>query len=163
MFQHVFAIDPGDKSNGFCYFKYNDDERTANLEVMSNFDPKELTDMLKIVWGIAQVDKPKIWLVCENFRIDTKVRQAKFQWNEMEVIRTIGKVQMLAALLEVPLTLQEPGNVLPMGRRWVPFKVNKGHLDDKHAAFMHGAHFMMERMKWFPTVDSITLFGQEKL
>lgn len=166
MFSHVFAIDPGDKRNGFCYFKYDSESRKADLKIMKILDPDELTDMLKVIWGISQNydtdSKPEIRLVAENFRVDTKVRNAKFQWNELHVIRTLGKLELLAALLEVRLYLQEP-SVLGIGRKWVPFKVNAGHIRDDHSAFIHGVHHMMNVMQWFPTTDSVTMFGQEPL
>lgn len=164
MFKHVFSFDPGDKRNGFCWFKYDTDQKTADLKIMKILDPQELNDMIKVIWGIkvsrgdAEID---ITLVCENFRIRPEDKKAKFGWNEMHVIRSIGKIELLADLLECKLVMQEP-SILAMGRKWVPFKVASGHLRDDHSAFIHGAHYMMAS-NWFPTVDSITMFGQESL
>lgn len=163
--KHLFAFDPGDKRNGFCWFKYDTESKIADLKIMSILDPEELNNMIKVIWGVkvargdAEID---ITLVCENFRVRPENKTAKFGWNELHVIRSIGKVELLASLLDCKLVLQEPSNVLAMGRKWVPFKVAAGHLRDDHAAFIHGAHYMMA-MKWFPTVDSITMFGQEKM
>lgn len=165
-FTHVFSFDPGDKRNGFCYFKYDKEEKKADVKIMEILTPDELDERLKLVWGIstgkAENEKPEIIFVYENFRVDTKIRNAKFQWSEMETIQAIGKIRLAAHFIDCRVVKQEAA-ILSIARKWVPFKVNSGHLRDDHSAFMHGAHYMMNIAKWFPTTDSITFFGQESL
>lgn len=131
---------------------------------MKTLNQDALADMLKVIWGVAQAgtgdDKPHITMVCENFRIRPE-EKAKFGWSEMQTIRVIGRVEQTAHLLECQFVTQEPA-ILSMARKWVPFKVNKGHLEDSHSAFMHGGFFLLNK-KLINTMDQVTFFGQEKL
>lgn len=160
--KHIFTVDPGDKNNGFCYAKYDTETKIADIRIMKIMDQDELIAIFKVMWGIKQKTPDQdIVLVAENFRIDTKIRNAKFQWNEMEVIRVLGMVKLLASLLECTLVFQE-ASILGIRRKSVPFKVNKGHLSDEHAAYMHLAEYLLKR-RMIMTEDQITFFGQEAL
>lgn len=171
MKRHIISIDPGDVRNGFCYFVYNTETKTADTKIMKICSQHGVRDLLKVVWGITQVKttsdidealaKPEVFFVCENFRVDSKVRGAMFQWSEMETVRMIGAVQLAAEWSEAPFILQEPGSVFPMAHKWAPFKMTK-HPRDDHAAWCHGVKFMMGK-NWIRTPDQVTLFGQEKL
>jgi hypothetical protein len=166
MTRHVFAIDPGDKNNGFCYFKYDPETKTADTKIMQVMDQKGVHDMLKIAWGVSQADEsPELFFVVENFRVDSKSRGAIFQWSEMETIRVIGAIELAAKWCNAKFVLQEPGEVWPLARKWAipyPFhRINK-HPEDEKSAWCHGAKFMM-RMRWIDTVDQVTMFGQERM
>jgi hypothetical protein len=162
----LISVDPGDVNNGFCFFKYDATTRKADTRIMQVLSSDSLEDYLKIMWGTVnsapKEDPPEVHFVVENFRIDGHVRNKVFQWSEVVTVRNIGKVQMVAKWLGAKFTTQEPGNVLPMGRKWAPFKLPKGHIPDDKSAWIHGAHYMMN-MKWINTVDQITMMGQEKL
>jgi hypothetical protein len=164
-FRHVFAVDPGDVRNGFCYFKYDVEKKVADVKIMDIFTGKQLEDTLKLVWGIGQPKedgaKPELHFVVENFRVDSKVRGKAFQWNEVLTARNIGKVELCANWLDAPLTIQEP-TILAMGRKWAPWSNLPAHIPDDKSAYIHGAKFMMDR-GWINTVDQITMFGQETL
>lgn len=163
MFKHVFSFDPGDKNNGFCYFKYDTETKIADLKVMKILTTSELENMLKVVWGIGQsAVETELFFVCENFRVDTQVREVKFQWNEMLTSRNIGKIEMCAKWTGGTFVTQEPAQVLPMARKWGPWPTLPKHPPDDKSAWLHGAHYMMNRA-WFPTIDSITWYGQEKM
>lgn len=175
-FRHLFAVDPGDVNNGFCYFKYDTETKTADTKIMRIFDEDGLDDMLKTVWGIGQVkytddpakhEPPAIYFVVENFRIDGHVRQKVFQWSEAVTIRQIGKVKLVARWMDASFILQEPKDVWPMARKWAPASLkvpqsSKVHVPDDKSAWCHGAKFMRKR-NWINTVDQITFFGQERL
>lgn len=175
--KHIIAVDPGDVNNGFCYFKYDGESRTADLKIMKVMGARELANILKVIWGIGQAGpkepalksngdpKPNpnnMFFVIENFRMDTVHRGAVFQWNELLTSQMIGRVKLCAEWMDAPVFMQEPSNVLPMGRKWCPFKLPKGHIPDDKAAFIHGAHFMMDK-NLISTVDQIRIFEQEKI
>lgn len=168
--KHIIAVDPGDVNNGFAYFKYFPESRTADLKIMKICGSKELSTLLKIIWGLGQA-KPNeeqktnpynMFFVIENFRMDSHVRGAVFQWNELLTSQMIGRVRLCAEWMDAPVFMQEPGNVLPLGRKWCPFKLPKGHIPDDKAAFIHGAHFMMSK-NLIADVGQIKLFGQETI
>lgn len=170
MHRHLFSVDPGENNNGFCYFKYNMQEKKADLKIMKILSPTELENMLKVVWGIHQASpNSSITFVAENFRVDSMVRNKPhqrtnvpmFQWSEVQTIRQIGKVEMLAHWIEANFVTQEPA-ILAMARKWGPWKTLPKHIPDDKSAFLHGAKYMMDKM-WINTVDQITMFGQEKL
>jgi len=171
--RHVFAVDPGDVNNGFCYFKHDSVTKTADTKIMKVMGPKELSDMLKVIWGIGQAKEPdfpdqpnpnNMFFVIENFRSDTLVRGAIFQWNEMLTSQMIGRVKMCAEWMEAPVYMQEPSQVLNPGRKIVfpLFGKLPQHIPDEKSAFIHGVHWMLSK-KLIRTIDQVTLFGQEKL
>lgn len=164
--KHIFSFDPGDKNNGFCYFKYDTETKKADLRIMQIMTQDEIEDILKVAWGVSQADpKPEIYFVAENFRVDSMGRGAVFQWSEMETIRIIGAIKLAAKWCGAKFILQEPGEVWPMARKWAvpyPFKRINTHPEDDKSAWCHGAKFMM-KCRWINTVDQITMFGQERM
>ena len=166
MHRHLFSVDPGENNNGFCYFKYNMQEKKADTKIMKVCSREELEDILKVVWGIRQASaNASITFVVENFRVDSKARNAIFQWSEMETIRVIGALELAAKWCGANIVLQEPGSVWPLARKWAipyPFKRINKHPEDDKSAWCHGAKYMMDK-KWINTVDQISMFGQERL
>lgn len=165
--RHVIAIDPGDVNNGFCYFTYDPQEKKADLKIMKIYDSDGLDDILKFIWGIRQAQdtstpESKMVFVCENFRMDSKIRGAVFQWSELLTSQQIGRVKLAAKWCGAKVIMQEPKDVWPGARRWAPFPLPKGHPPDDKSAFCHGALFMMNN-HMIRTVDQITFFGQETL
>ena len=169
--RHIFSFDPGDVNNGFCYFKHDSETKRADTKIMKVMGAKELSDMLKVIWGIGQASKPdfpdqpnphSMFFVIENFRMDSHVRGAVFQWNELLMYQMIGRVKLRAEWMEAPVYMQEPGQVLRDGRMWAPFKLAKGHIRDDHSAWIHGVWWMLNK-KLIRTVDQVTFFGQETL
>jgi hypothetical protein len=167
-FKHIIAIDPGDVNNGFCYFKYDTDTRKADLRIMEILGAKGLSDILKVMWGIGQAKERgsnennpyDMFFVIENFRMDSMVRGAMFQWNQMLTSQMIGRVKLCAEWLDAPVFMQEPA-ITANGRKFVARKLPK-HIPDDWSAFIHGAHFMLSK-KLIQTVDQITLKGQGNL
>ncbi|GHF92211.1 hypothetical protein [Streptomyces griseosporeus] len=167
--RHIISVDPGDVHNGFCYFKHNDETGKADLKIREVLSGKQLSDMLKVIWGMAQVKEPgeneknpfNMFFVVENFRVDTKSRGAIFQWKEMLTSEAIGRVKLCAEWAGAPVIMQEP-SILPMGRKYSPWPVPKGHIPDDISAFIHGTHFMITK-RLIRTTDDITLFGQDRL
>ena len=139
----------------------------ADLKIMQILSSKGLGDMLKVIWGIGQVkseiatSQPQLFFVVENFRMDSQVRGAVFQWSELETSQMIGRVKLCAEWMEAPVFMQEPA-ILAIRKKDAPFSIPKGHLPDDKSAFLHGAHFMITK-RLIETVDQITMFGQEKL
>lgn len=171
--RHIIAVDPGDVNNGFCYFKHDSETKTADTKIMKVCGARELSELLKALWGIASSKKPdfegqpnpySMFFVIENFRMDSHVRGAVFQWSELLTSQMIGRVKLCAEWLDAPVYMQEPSQVLNQGRKWASghFKVPKGHIPDDKSAWMHGVHFMMSK-KLIATPDQVTIFGQEKL
>lgn len=164
--KHLFSFDPGDKNNGFCYFKYDTEAKTADTKIMKIMTQDEIEDILKVAWGVSQSDaKPEIYFVVENFRVDTKGRNVMFQWSEMETIRIIGAIKLAAKWCGASFILQEPSEVWPMARKWAvpyPFRRINSHPEDDKSAWCHGAKFMM-KYRWINTVDQVTMFGQERM
>lgn len=168
-YRHLFAIDPGDANNGFCYFKYDTETKLADTKIKAIYDEDGLDDILLTVWGIGQAKndrpKPELYFVVENFRIDGHVRNKVFQWSEVKTVRQIGKIKMLAKWLDAKFILQEPANVLPMARKWAPKWVGMpktGHPPDDAAAWCHGVHYM-EKMRWISDPDKVIRNGQGRL
>lgn len=163
-FKHIVSIDPGDVNNGFCYFKYNPETKTADTKIMKIMGAREVSTMLRMMWEIGQAGSTKasIFFVIENFRVDSHIRGAMFQWSEMLTSQMIGRIKLCAEWLEAPVYMQEPSNVLPMGRKWAPFKVPKGHIPDDKSAWIHGVHWMKSK-GLITSPSQVTFFGQETL
>lgn len=172
--RHIIAVDPGDVNNGFAYFKH-DSENGVDLKIMKICGSKELSDLLRVIWGIGQnawdsnpEEQPRnpanMFFVIENFRMDSNVRGAVFQWNELLTSQMIGRVKLCAEWMDAPVFMQEPGPVLTQGRKWASSIFGKlpKHIPDDKAAFIHGAHFMMSK-RLIQTVDQIRMFGQEAI
>lgn len=165
----VVSVDPGDVNNGLCFFKYDVEKKRADTLIMDVFSPKIFSQRLMQIFHLGQATSdykemgknPKMFFVVENFRVDSKVRGAMFQWNDMKTSRAIGKVEFVAEALNAQCVLQEPRDVFPMARKWAPFKMAQ-HPRDDQSAWCHGVHFMMNR-KWIMTPDQVNMFGQEKL
>lgn len=177
--KHIISVDPGDVNNGFCYFKYDGATKSADLKIMKVCGPREMSDLLRVIWGLGQIPLKEeqkksngdakanpynMFFIIENFRMDSQVRGAIFQWNEMLTSQMIGRVKLCAEWMDAPVFMQEPGNVLPQARKWVPpqFKWRGNHPPDQVSAFCHGAHFMMSK-NLIQTVDQISIGGQERL
>ena len=171
--RHIFSFDPGDVNNGFCYFKHDSERKVADLKVMKSMGITELTNMLKVIWGISQKAEPafpeqpnpsSMFFVIENFRVDSHVRGAIFQWSEMLTSEMIGRIKFCADLVNAPHYMQEPGNVLPGGRKTVfpVFGKLPQHIPDEKSAFIHGVHWMINK-KLIRTIDQVVMFGQERL
>lgn len=165
-FKHIFAFDPGDKNNGFAYFKYDTEAKMADTKIMKIMTQDEVEDILKIPWGVSQANpEAELYFVVENFRVDSKGRNVTFQWSEMETIRMIGAIKLAAKWANGKFILQEPGAVWPLARKWAipyPFKRINVHPEDDKSAWCHGAKFMQD-CRWINTVDQITMFGQERM
>jgi hypothetical protein len=166
-FKHIFGIDPGEVNTGFAYIKYDAETKTGDTRIMQICDVDDLHDILKTVWGLTQAggvhERPEIHFAVENFRVNSREdpRKKTWHWDEVKTIRVIGAIELAAKWSGAKVTLQEPSNVLPMARKWAPFKMAK-HPRDDHSAWCHAAHWMMKR-QLIGTVDQITFFGQEKL
>lgn len=158
----VFSFDPGDKNNGFCFISHDRETKLTDVKIMKILNPVELRSMLKVIWGLAEDPNVKCVFVVENFRIDTKIREAKFQWNEVLTVRAIGWVELTAEWTNSKLVIQEPNEVWPSARKWSPVPLPKGHPPDDKSALLHGLHFMM-KAKLISTPDSVTIFGQETI
>lgn len=164
MFRHVFAIDPGEVNNGFCYFKYNTETKRADTKIMKVYTVEDLNNMLKVAWGLSQGEtETDITFVVENFRVNSNddPRKKTWFWDEVKTVRVIGGIELAAKWCGAKIVLQEPSNVLPMARKWAPFKMAK-HPKDDQSAWCHGVHYMMN-MKWIGTPDQVSMFGQEAL
>lgn len=170
--KHIISIDPGDVNNGFCYFQYNPETKTADTKIMKIMGSTEVYNMLKVIWGFGQAGPKPEWaeqpnpynmfFVVENFRMDSHVRGAVFQWSEMLTSQMIGSVKLLASWMNAPVYMQEPGNVLPMARKWAPWPKMPKHIPDDKSAWLHGVHWMMQKKLIF-TPSHVTMFGQEML
>lgn len=169
--KHIISIDPGDVNTGFCYFKYDPATKVADTRIMKIMGTKEVYDALRMLWGIGQVTEPdfpgqqnpnNMFFIIENFRMDSHVRGAVFQWNELLTSQMIGAVKLCAGWLEAPVYMQEPSQVLPMGRKWAPFPVPKGHIPDDKSAWIHGVYWMMQKKLVF-SPGSVKFFGQDTL
>lgn len=163
---HVFGIDPGEVRTGFVWIKYDHDTQTGDTKIMTIYDPEGLFGILKTVWGLVEAGKenpPEIRFVVENFRVNSNqdVRKKVWVWDEVKTIRIIGAIELVAKWCGAKITLQEPKDVLPMARKWAPFKMAQ-HPRDDHSAWCHAAHWLMKR-GYIRTVDQITMYGQEKL
>lgn len=157
----ILAFDPGEKNIGFAMFSYNAEEKMADLKALKVLSKRELYTILAMAEGLLKEGK-KHTFVIENFRVDSRVRGVNFQWSEMETIRVIGSLEYAAFRMnDSPVVFQEP-RILGMGRKWCDLKVNKGHIQDDVAAYMHGAYYMMSA-GMIGGVSQIRKFGQESL
>lgn len=169
--RHIISVDPGDVNNGFCYFKHDSETKTADTRIMKVMGPTELSEMLKVIWGIGQAKEPdfpdqpnphSMFFIIENFRMDSQIRGAVFQWSELLTSQTIGRVKLCAEWMNAPIYMQEPGPVLADGRKWSPWGKLPKHIPDEKAAWIHGVWWMLNK-KLIRTTDQVTFFGQEKL
>jgi hypothetical protein len=163
-YKHIFGIDPGEVNTGFVYIKYDTETKTGDTQIMKIYDVDGLQDILKIVWGISQASPgADINFAVENFRVNSNqdVRKKMWVWDEVKTIRIIGAIELAAKWSGAKITLQEPAQVLPMARKWAPFKMAK-HPRDDQSAWCHAVHWMRHR-NLIGTPDQITFFGQKKL
>ena len=167
-FRYVVSLDPGHVNNGFCFFKYDVEKKRADTLIIDKLTPKMLSQRLKQIWmafvGKEDFDSKAWFFIVENFRVDSHIRGAMFQWNDMSTSRQIGKVEFVAEGMNATCVLQEPAQVLPMARKWASpyFNMKKQHIDDEVSAWCHGVHFMMKR-NWIGTPDQVTIKGQQRL
>lgn len=174
----IISVDPGESRIGFCLFRYDPETKKADLrtKVILN-GPSELYGLLTIAEGLGGKINT---VVCENYRIRPPVNpnprshspygrsqsggmlSAKDFWSEALTIRVIGACEYFAQRVEADFVIQEP-KILAMGRKWCDFPVSqnpKTHIPDDIAAYIHGAHFMMNA-RMIRSVDDITKFGQD--
>lgn len=160
----ILAIDPGDVRIGFTMFSYNAEKRKADLRVKAIVTLEELYQMFAMAEAMLKQGQTHTF-VCENFRTDTMVRGAQFQWNEMLTSQCIGAVKYAAYRMNnSEVVMQEP-KVLAQARRWCDFPMPKnanGHIKDDVSAYIHGAHYMMSK-RMINNVDDILKFGQETM
>jgi hypothetical protein len=176
----IISVDPGEIRVGFCMFKYNPETKKADLRIKEILNgPSELYGLLNVVEGLGAVVDT---VVCENYRIrppaNTNPRSkapfgrsqsgamisAKDFWSEALTIRVIGACEFFAQRNEAKFIVQEP-KILAMGRKWCDFPVSQNpstHIPDDIAAYIHGAHYMMNA-GMIRSVDDIAKFGQEKI
>ncbi|MFG2268124.1 hypothetical protein [Streptomyces sp. NPDC048720] len=165
--KHVFGIDPGEVNTGFVWIKYDTETKTGDTKIMHIYDRKGLNGILKTVWGLSEAapegEKPEIHFAVENFRVNSNQdpRKKTWFWDEVKTIRVIGAIELAAEWAGASITLQEPANVLPMARKWAPFKMAQ-HPKDDQSAWCHAVAFMLNK-RWIFDASQITLFGQGKL
>lgn len=168
--KHIVSVDPGDVNNGFCYFKYDDQTKTADLRIMTIIDGEGMSGLLKTLYELHRdrgpVDENKknpsgFFFVVENFRMDSHVRGAVFQWNELLTSQMIGRVKLCADWMGAPVFMQEP-KILAGATRWGPWPRLPKHIPDDKSAFLHGLHFMTSK-NLIRTHDQVTMFGQERM
>lgn len=168
--RHIVAVDPGDVNNGFCYFKHDSETGKADLRIKQILSGDGMSKILKMLYELnrdkdsneeRKTNPHNFFFVVENFRVDTKVRGAMFQWNDMKTSRMIGRVELCAEWMEAPVFLQEP-TILGIMRKQSPFPVNKSHMQDDISAFLHGLKFMQDK-NLVRTVDDVIIGGQERL
>lgn len=160
----IIAIDPGDVRIGFAAFTYDPSKRQADLRMKEIIDVEGLYERLNCFDGLTPPGTQHVFVV-ENFRVDSEVRGAMFQWNEMLTSQVIGSVKYAAFRLNKSrVVIQEPA-ILAMARKWCDFPMPKrpsGHIKDDVSAYCHGAHFMM-KANMIDTVKDILKFGQASL
>jgi hypothetical protein len=164
VFKHVFGIDPGEVNNGFVYIKYNTETRTGDTKIMDIYTTDGLHDILHTVWGIRQANPDgEMFFAVENFRVNSNddPRKKTWFWDEVKTIRIIGAIELAAKWSNAKITLQEPKDVLPMARKWAPFKMAQ-HPKDDQSAWCHAVYWM-KRRQWIHNPDQITMKGQERL
>lgn len=158
----ILTFDPGEARIGFAMAQYLPEARKLDLKMCRIVPASELYDMLSLAEGMLKPGQKHTFVV-ENFRIDSKVRGAVFQWSEMQTVRQIGALEYAAKRMnDSPVILQEPGVVLGAAKRWAPFKWPKGHLPDDKSAYCHLAYHAM-KAGLIDTTDDILEGGQEKM
>lgn len=177
----ILSVDPGEKHIGFCMFKYMAESKKADLQAMAVLDgPQELFSLFATAEGLGgQIET----VVCENFRTrppenNTNPRgrspygrsqsgaviSTRDFWSEQLTIRVIGVCEYFAFRVGAKFVTQEP-QILAMGRKWCDFKVPQSpgsHIKDDISAYIHGAHYMMQR-RMILGVEDILKFGQERI
>lgn len=186
----IISVDPGEARIGFCLFKGDEKQNgTMDLAVMTILrGPEELHGVLMSAEGFVSKGIKISTVVCENYRIrppeqpqgNSRRRQpygrsaygssqysenyaisAKDFWSEVKTIRVIGALEFFAFRVGAEFVLQEPKDVLTMGRKWCDLPgAHKKHLDDDLSAYIHGAHYLMKK-GIVRSVDNITKFGQD--
>jgi hypothetical protein len=146
--------------------------RTADLKFIRILNTQEVYKTLELAEKMLPEGGTHTFVI-ENFRADVNNvsgRQGRtksagmFQWSEMKTSQLIGTLTYAAYRMnQSPVILQEPGQVLTMGRVWCDLPVpKKGHIPDDKSAYIHGAHYMMNA-GLIDSVDDILKNGQERL
>lgn len=158
----ILSFDPGDVTVGFAMATWDQERRKFNLLMCRKFPAGELYDMLQMAEALLQPGEKHTFII-ENFRTDTKVRGAVFQWNEMLTSQMIGTLKYAAFRMNnSDVVIQEPRDVLGAAKRWAPFQWPKGHLPDDKSAYCHLAYWGFKTGR-IDTTDDILENGQEKL
>lgn len=158
----LLAWDPGESRVGFAMADYLPEWRQLDMKMCRIVPASEIYSMLELCEKLLKPDQKHVFII-ENFRVDSRVRGAAFQWSEMQTVRMIGALEYAAYRMNnSPVFLQEPGIVLGQAKRWAPFKWPKGHLPDDKSAYCHLAYHAMKQ-NLIDTTDDITQNGQEKL
>lgn len=175
----IISIDPGEKYTGICLFEYTEGETGANLMLKKKLTSKEeYFQVLRVAVSYAQVSRIT-HVACENFRVRDEKDAGRhsfnprahsspanmFKWSEVPTIRAVGQAEIFAFWIGAEFVLQEPGNVLPMGRKWCDFPCPqnpKTHIADDISAYIHGCHLMM-KLKIIRGVKDVTKFGQSSI
>lgn len=139
-----------------------EERRKLDLKICQIVPGDQVYDMLELAETMLQPGQ-KHTFVIENFRVDSEVRGAMFQWSEMETSQMIGALKYAARRMNnSDVVMQEPGVVLGAAKRWAPFKWPKGHLSDDKSAYCHLAYYAFKNYL-IDTTDDILVKGQEKL
>lgn len=141
---------------------YDEERRKLDLKICRIIQGSQVYDMLELAETLLQPGQTHTFVI-ENFRVDSEVRGAMFQWSDMETSQMIGALKYAARRMNnSEVVVQEPGVVLGAAKRWAPFKWPKGHLPDDKSAYCHLAYWAMKR-GLIDTTDDILKKGQEML
>lgn len=141
---------------------YDEERRKLDLKICRIIQGSQVYDMLELAETLLQPGQTHTFVI-ENFRVDSEVRGAVFQWDDMETSQMIGALKYAARRMNnSEVVVQEPGAVLGAAKRWAPFKWPKGHLPDDKSAYCHLAYWAMKR-GLIDTTDDILKKGQEML
>lgn len=158
----ILTWDPGDVRVGFAMASHLQDQGKLDLKICRIISADDVYDMLGLAESLLQPGQTHTFVI-ENFRVDSKVRGAVFQWSDMATSRMIGALQYAAYRMNnSKVVMQEPGVVLGAAKRWAPFNWPKGHLPDDKSAYCHLAYYAMKR-GLIDTTDDILRNGQEHL
>ena len=168
----IFSWDPGEVRTGVALFNYDKGTRKADLKMIRILNTEEVYKVLEMAEKMLREGENHTFVI-ENFRADVNNvagRQGRaksagmFQWSEMKTSQMIGSLVYAAYRLnKSPIILQEPGEVLPMGRIWCDLPVpKKGHIPDDKSAYIHGVHYMIQT-GMINEVGDVLKYGQETL
>lgn len=131
----ILAVDPGSTRTGYALYEHEGGAKDSVLlrQGIIHFD--EVNGFLGDMTYITR-------LVYERYRIRPGGRQNV--GSEGKVMQVIGKLDMWASSLGIPVSTQEPA-ILPLAAKIVGYPMPKSHLRDDVSAVLHGAYFLRGR------------------
>lgn len=124
------SFDPGSARTGVVEWS-----NAGNMIIWYEFDPDTLVDYLD-----AQEPGMVAWIY-EEYRIVSGIPHHN---SRVETVQVIGSIKYRARQLKIPC-IEQLRSVKNDAQKWSQLKVEKGHMKDWKAAYLHGYYYLVRK------------------